>query len=71
MKLDVIELEDQKDYVILDTKEIDNNKYLLLQEVNDDNNICIRKSIIENNEEYISMLEEKEYAKVLKEFSQE
>ena len=59
------------EYLIMDTKEIDGNFYTLFVNVNDDTDICFKKNIVRDGEEYYSWLEdEEEIKKVLLVFSE-
>lgn len=65
-ELDTIKLEDGLIYVIVETIEIDNNKYVYLTNIEDEKDFCIRKIIIENNEEILIGLDsEEEFNKAL------
>lgn len=54
-------------YLPVKTKIINNIKYYLLVNIDDKNDICIRKEIKENNEVLLSQLEEEEFDKVINE----
>lgn len=61
-----IVLDDGIEYLIYDTEKIDNIEYTLFVNVNDATDICFRKTITENDEEfYIGLDDEKEFEKVL------
>lgn len=64
----VYTLEDGKDFILIDTLEYNDAKYLLLSSEKKSDFICIRKIIIENNEEYIVKLEEYEFEVVVDQF---
>jgi hypothetical protein len=64
----VYTLEDEKDFILIDTLEYNNIKYLLLSSVSNPEYICIRKIIIEENEEYIVKLEEYEFESIVDQF---
>lgn len=67
MEKDIITLEDDKEYIIIE--EIDN--YLYLSELNNPDNICIRKKIVEDGKKYIDGLDdEEEVLKALKLFEE-
>ena len=71
-EIDTVVLENDINYLIL--KEIDNNgsKYVYLSNENDPEDFCIRKSIIENDEEFLIGLSSKEeFDKALLLFSKE
>lgn len=61
-------LEAGKDFVLIDTLEYNNTKYLLLSSETNSEYICIRKIIKENNEEYIVKLEEYEFESIVDQF---
>ena len=64
---ETIILEDGIEYIITDAI----NNYLYLNNINDPNDFCIRKKIIENNEEYIIGLKDlEEYYNALKLFEE-
>ena len=59
-------LDDGIEYLIYDTQKIDNIEYTLFVNVKDATDICFRKTITENDEEfYIGLDDEKEFEKVL------
>lgn len=58
--------DDNTEYSIVDEGIIDNVKYTFFTEVNNPENICFRKTIIKDNEEYFAGLDnENEFNKVL------
>lgn len=57
-------LENNLYYNEIDYVFYNNVKYMLLVNENDINDICIRKIKIINNEEYISVIDDDEFAKV-------
>ena len=57
-------LENNLFYNEIDYVFYNNIKYMLLVNENDINDICIRKIKIINNEEYISVIDDDEFAKV-------
>lgn len=62
---------DGKEYLIMDTKEINGTFYTLFVNINDDTDICFKKHIIKNGKEYYSWLEdEEEFKKVLLAFAE-
>ena len=62
----VITLEDNIEYTEIDKIEYNNNTYLFLSDLENPENFCIRKLVIENDEEYIIGLEtEEEFDKIL------
>lgn len=69
MKANVITLEDNKEYVIIDTVVIENNNYLVLASNDDNDEIVIRKVVIKDNKEVLVRLEDEiEFDNVLQEF---
>lgn len=56
----VITLEDNIEYTEIDKIEYNNNTYIYLSDIENPENFCIRKVIIENNEEYIIGLDNEE-----------
>lgn len=70
--LESIILDDGIEYYIYDTKIINDIEYTLFVNVNDEEDICFRKTIIENGEKYfIGLDDEKEFEKVILYFSKE
>lgn len=67
-----IVLEDNIEYAIIKEMEIDNILYTLFANINDEKDICFRKTITEDNEEYfVGLDDEKELQKVLTYFSKD
>lgn len=67
----VITLEDNIEYTEIDRIEDNNNIYVVLSDLENPENFCIRKLINENNEEFIVGLDSKEeFDKVLKIFTE-
>ena len=64
MEVKSYKLENDNYYNEIDQVYYNNIKYMLLANENDINDICIRKMIIIDNDEYISTIEEKEFNKV-------
>lgn len=63
----IVTLEDNLEYAELETILHNNNKYILLSELNNPEKFCIRKIKIKNNEEYIVGLDsEEEFDTILK-----
>jgi hypothetical protein len=63
-------LDDGIEYLIFDTETINDIEYTLFVNINDDKDICFRKTIIENDEKfYIGLDDEKEFEKVLLSFT--
>lgn len=66
-----IVLDDGIEYIIFKDKIINDIKYTLFVNINDDSDICFRKTIIKDNEEYyIGLDNEEELNKVLIEFAE-
>lgn len=67
-----IVLEDNIEYAIIKEMIIDGTLYTLLANINDEKDICFRKTITEDNEEYFVGLDnEEELQKVLTYFSKD
>ncbi len=66
MDLYTIKLEDNKNYIIMDTVINNDNKYLILSS-SDEDNFTIRKVIVDSNNEecLIKLDDEEEYTKIL------
>ena len=63
-------LDDGIEYLIYDNEIIDNNKYTLFVNINDESDICFRKTINKKNEEfYIGLDDDNEFEKVLLHFT--
>lgn len=63
----VITLEDNLEYAELETITYNNTEYILLSEINNEENFCIRKIKKKDNEEYIVGLDsEEEFDTILK-----
>lgn len=63
----IITLEDNLEYAELETISYNNNEYILLSELNNPENFCIRKIKVKNNEEYIVGLDsDEEFNTILK-----
>ena len=70
-EISVITLEDGIGYVIVDEIIINNTKYVYLADEENPLNFCIRKVIIENNEEYLINLDnELEFEKALQKYNE-
>lgn len=70
--LESIVLDDGIEYLIFKDKIINGVKYTLFVNIDDDSDICFRKNIITNNEEYyVGLDNEKELEVVLTEFNKE
>lgn len=67
--IEIITLEDGKDYMVTDEFEINKVRYVYLTNEEDIADICIRKINIINNEEYLVGLDsEEEFKNALQEF---
>ena len=67
--VDTIVLDDNIEYIILDTIEFDGNVYTLFSNVSDENAFCFRKTITKDNKKYYCRLADKnEYQKVALKF---
>lgn len=55
-------------YLEVDRQTIDNVEYLLLSNVEKPENVCIRKIVKKDNQEYLTKLRNTEFHKVLKHF---
>lgn len=60
IEVNVIKLEDNKEYAIINTLEKNQKKYLLLVEVNNEENVCIRRVLKEDEKEYLVKLDSNE-----------
>lgn len=68
--MNTIILDDGIEYAIIKEIKINNTTYTLFANVNDGSDICLRKTIIENNEEYYTGLDnKKEFDLVMSSFS--
>lgn len=66
MEINVITLEDGKDYMIIETIVNGNDKYLFLANENDRTDMCVRKVINKDGKEYITKLDsENEFNEVM------
>ena len=71
-EIEVITLEDGKDYNVMDKLDQNGFTYLLLVNVDDDTDFCVRKEVIKEDKSYIAMLSsDEELQNVLKEFAKE
>ena len=67
----VITLEDNIEYTEIDRIENNNNVYIVLSDIENPENFCIRKLINENNEDFIIGLDSKEeFDTILKIFTE-
>ena len=70
--MESIVLDDGIEYLIVDTKVIDNVEYTLFSNINDESDICFRKLSIQDGEEYfVGLDDEKEFEKVVLTFTKE
>lgn len=67
MEVETIVLENGKEYVILDTDTIEGKEYTLFSQVDDDKDICFRKTVIQDGEEYYTKLDTSEELKMVAE----
>lgn len=68
--ISVVTLEDGIEYGVIDEITLGDKTYIYLANINDENDICIRKIILKENEEYIVGLEnEKEFEIALTAFA--
>lgn len=64
--MESIVLDDGIEYLIVDTEIIDNTEYTLFANIDDDEDICFRKtSIIDGERYFVGLDDEKEFEKVL------
>ena len=56
--INVVTLEDGIEYTVIDEITIEDKKYIYLSSINNDNDFCIRKVVVIENEEYIIGLED-------------
>ena len=71
-EIEVITLEDNKDYNVIDKLEQNGFTYLLLANTEDDTDICVRKEVTKGEKTYIAMLSnDEELDSVLKLFAKE
>ena len=70
--LESIILDDGINYLILKDKIIDGVKYTLFVNIDNDTDICFRKTVVEDNEEYyVGLDDNKELNKVILAFDKE
>ena len=68
--MESIILDDGIEYYIIDTEVIDNIEYTMFSNIDDDSDICFRKTIIENDESiYIGLDDKNEFDKVFLTFT--
>lgn len=60
LEVNVIKLENGLDYIIIDAIQNENNKYLFLVNKNNEDDLCIRKIYIKDNEEFLVKLDNDE-----------
>ncbi len=64
-----IKLLEDKEYVIVEEKEIDGTLYTLFANIDDQYDLCFRKTVVNDGEEFfVNLKDEEEVKKVLKEF---
>ena len=67
--VNVVTLENDQEYLIVDAIEVDNNNYLVLAKEDSIGDFCIRKVISKDGKEYMVKLDTKEeFDRVLNEF---
>lgn len=64
LEFDIVTLEDNIEYVVLAKIENNGNKYVYLSQVDDDDDFCIRKEIIEDNKTYFTGLNDEDEFKL-------
>lgn len=70
--MNVVTLEDNKEYMIIGAEEVDNNKYLILTNEEEPEKLVVRRIITENNEDFLVKLDTKdEYDKVIYNYYEE
>lgn len=57
LELNVIKLENNEEYVIVDAIQNEDNKYLFLANKDNEEDICIRKVIIKDGQEFLRKLD--------------
>lgn len=57
LELNVIKLENNEEYVIVDAIQNEDNKYLFLANKDNEEDICIRKVIIKDGQEFLIKLD--------------
>lgn len=63
-------LENDQEYEVIDTLEYNNQKYILFSNIKNIEDICVRKIIYKDNDEYFSLLNETEFHDVMQKFIQ-
>ena len=67
--IDIVTLEDGIEYDVIDAISNKGNNYLVLQSHNNENDICLRKILTENNTEYMVKLDnENEFKEIMELF---
>ena len=70
MNIDVVTLENNEEYLIVETIINNNNRYVFLANEKNNKDIAIRKVITKDNQEYLTKLDsEEEFEEVLKLFN--
>lgn len=70
--IETIVLENGIEYVILEERLINEVKYTLLSNINDDEDICFRKTVVKDGEKYfVGLDDEEELKKVMLYFTRE
>ena len=71
-EIEVVTLEDDKNYNVIERLELNGFTYLILANENDDTDICVRKEVEKEDKTYLAMLSsDEELESVLKEFAKE
>lgn len=69
LEVNVIKLEDNNDYIIVDALQNNDNKYLFLVSNDDYKKKCIRKVIEKDGEEYLRKLYDEEFEEAVELFN--
>ena len=69
VELNVVELEDGKEYLVFYILEYNKNNYVFLANENDPDDLVIRKIVVEGNERILEKIEEDEFEEVINEFN--
>lgn len=60
MEVNVIKLDNEKEYIIIDAIETDNDKYLYMANEEDELDMCLRKIIKKDGKDYLVELDSEE-----------
>ena len=67
--MNIIVLDDGNEYIIVDSMEIDGEKFVFFANVTDPTDFCFRKEVIKNGEKvYSALADREEFEKIIKEF---